>query len=212
MQNRTHIKHLKAFLGEQVPMRSIIVFSDRCTLKSVQIKSNDISVINRYSVAPVVSGICNQIPAALLSESDIADIYNKLYPYTQVDAMAKAQHIANIHNNLNPQPIQQTPPTDVPVPQNEIIQTPVTETIQTETVIQAQAETVEPTTDSEPPITTEAESSIQTVTEPQPLKCPKCSGNLVLRTATRGANAGNQFYGCSNYPKCKYIQNVVIIW
>ncbi|MBR3866062.1 MAG: topoisomerase DNA-binding C4 zinc finger domain-containing protein, partial [Clostridia bacterium] len=29
-----------------------------------------------------------------------------------------------------------------------------------------------------------------------------------LRRATRGANAGNQFYGCSNYPKCKYIQNI----
>lgn len=35
MQNRSHIKHLKAFLGEQVPMRSIIVFSDRCKLKNV---------------------------------------------------------------------------------------------------------------------------------------------------------------------------------
>ena len=51
MQNRSHIKYLKAFLGEQVPMRSIIVFSDRCTLKSVQIRSNDISVINRYNVS-----------------------------------------------------------------------------------------------------------------------------------------------------------------
>ncbi len=208
MQNRTHIKHLKAFLGEQVPMRSIIVFSDRCTLKSVQIKSNDIGVINRYSVAPVVSGICNQIPADLLNESDIADIYNKLYPYTQVDAMAKAQHIANIHNNLNPQPIQQIQPTDIPVLQNETIQTPVTESIQTETVIQTKAETVEPTTDNEPLVTTESEPSIQTITESQPLKCPKCDGNLVLRTATRGVNAGNQFYGCSNYPRCKYIQNI----
>ncbi len=208
MQNRTHIKHLKTFLSEQVPMRSIIVFSDRCTLKSVQIKSNDISVINRYNVASVVSGICSQIPAKLLSESDIANIYNKLYPYTQVDAMVKAQHIANIHNNLKPQPILQTPPTDVPVPQNETIQTPVTEPTQTETVIQAQTQTLEPTTDSELPTTTEFKPPIQTLVEPQPLKCPKCNGNLVLRTATRSANVGNQFYGCSNYPKCKYIKNI----
>ncbi len=208
MQNRTHIKHLKAFLGEQVPMRSIIVFSDRCTLKNVQIKSNDISVINRYSVAPVVSDICSQIPADLLSESDITNIYNKLYLYTQVDAMAKAQHIVNIHNNLNPQLILQTSPTNVSVPQNENIQTPVMESTQTETVIQAQTETLEPTTDSELPTTIEVEPPIQTVLEPQPLKCPKCNGNLVLRTATRGANVGNQFYGCINYPKCKYIQNI----
>ncbi len=33
--------------------------------------------------------------------------------------------------------------------------------------------------------------------------CPECSSSMVLRTARRGANAGNQFWGCSNYPKCK---------
>ena len=57
MQNHSHIKNLKYLLDEQFPIRSIIVFSDRCTLKSVQIKSNDISVINRYNVAPVVSAM-----------------------------------------------------------------------------------------------------------------------------------------------------------
>ena len=30
-------------------------------------------------------------------------------------------------------------------------------------------------------------------------KCPRCGGNLVRRTGTYGA-----FYGCSNYPNCKY--------
>lgn len=40
------------------------------------------------------------------------------------------------------------------------------------------------------------------------LICERCGAKLVLRTATRGANAGNQFYGCSNYPHCKYIKNV----
>ncbi len=37
--------------------------------------------------------------------------------------------------------------------------------------------------------------------------CPRCGGKLVLRTAKKGANSGNQFYGCSNYPKCKYTKN-----
>lgn len=41
------------------------------------------------------------------------------------------------------------------------------------------------------------------------LVCPKCGGALVLRVAKRGANAGNSFYGCSNYPKCRYVQNTV---
>jgi len=33
--------------------------------------------------------------------------------------------------------------------------------------------------------------------------CPKCGGELVLRTAKRGPNAGGRFWGCSNYPKCR---------
>ena len=41
------------------------------------------------------------------------------------------------------------------------------------------------------------------------LICPKCGKQLVLRTARRGANAGRQFYGCSNFPKCRFIMNIV---
>lgn len=137
MQNRSHIKHLRLFLGEQTPAHSIIVFSDRCTLKSIQVTSNDINVIKRCNVAPVVFNICNQTPIDLLNENNITAIYDKLYPFTQVDESVKVQHIANVQ-----------------IP-----------------------------------------------------KCPYCNVNLVLRTATRGTNAGKQFYGCSNYPKCKYVQN-----
>lgn len=195
MQNRSHIKHLKAFLGEQLPMRSIIVFSDRCTLKSVQIRSDDISVINRYNVAPVVFGICNQISNDLLTDNDVTEIYNKLYPYTQVDEIAKMQHITNIHNNLHPQSVQQVDktPTQV-IPQNQI-----------ETIIEQQDAVVIDTT-NETPVEIIKPEIIDD--EQQVLKCPKCNGDLILRTATRGANKGKQFYGCSNYPKCKYIQNI----
>ncbi len=38
--------------------------------------------------------------------------------------------------------------------------------------------------------------------------CPKCGNKLVLRTAKKGENAGNQFYGCSNFPKCRFIKNL----
>lgn len=33
--------------------------------------------------------------------------------------------------------------------------------------------------------------------------CPECGAPMVLRTARRGRNAGNQFYGCSAYPSCR---------
>lgn len=38
--------------------------------------------------------------------------------------------------------------------------------------------------------------------------CPKCRAPMIKRTAKRGANAGNEFYGCSNYPKCKSVLNL----
>ena len=38
--------------------------------------------------------------------------------------------------------------------------------------------------------------------------CPRCGKPLILRTAKKGDKAGNQFYGCSGFPKCRYIENV----
>lgn len=38
--------------------------------------------------------------------------------------------------------------------------------------------------------------------------CPLCGGKLILRTAKKGPNPGNTFYGCSNYPNCKFTQNL----
>ena len=33
--------------------------------------------------------------------------------------------------------------------------------------------------------------------------CPKCGSPMALRTAKRGANAGQQFWGCTSYPSCR---------
>ena len=39
--------------------------------------------------------------------------------------------------------------------------------------------------------------------------CPKCGNVLVLRIAKQGVNKGNKFYGCSNFPKCRYTLNAL---
>lgn len=33
--------------------------------------------------------------------------------------------------------------------------------------------------------------------------CPRCGVAMVIRTARQGSNAGKNFYGCKNYPRCK---------
>ncbi|MCR4896489.1 MAG: NERD domain-containing protein [Lachnospiraceae bacterium] len=40
------------------------------------------------------------------------------------------------------------------------------------------------------------------------MTCPRCGSPLVMRTAKKGDNAGNQFYGCSAFPKCRYVKNM----
>ncbi len=58
-------------------------------------------------------------------------------------------------------------------------------------------------------VATEAPKEEQSVDKAEDnLVCPRCGGQLVLRTAKKGDNAGNRFYGCSNFPKCRYIKNL----
>jgi restriction system protein len=38
--------------------------------------------------------------------------------------------------------------------------------------------------------------------------CPQCGSAMVLRTAKKGANAGNTFWGCMTFPKCRGIREV----
>jgi hypothetical protein len=47
--------------------------------------------------------------------------------------------------------------------------------------------------------------SVSPPDNPPPI-CPRCGSTMVLRTATRGENKGNQFWGCSGYPKCRFIK------
>jgi restriction system protein len=48
-----------------------------------------------------------------------------------------------------------------------------------------------------------AETAPDAGTSDTPPSCPKCSSEMVRRTAKRGANAGSSFWGCSNYPHCR---------
>lgn len=38
--------------------------------------------------------------------------------------------------------------------------------------------------------------------------CPRCGHPLILREAKRGEHVGEKFWGCSNYPHCRFIEKV----
>jgi topoisomerase-like DNA binding C4 zinc finger protein/restriction-modification enzyme MmeI-like protein len=39
--------------------------------------------------------------------------------------------------------------------------------------------------------------------DPQTPECPLCHSTMVLRTPRHGNNAGQTFWGCSNFPPCR---------
>jgi hypothetical protein len=40
------------------------------------------------------------------------------------------------------------------------------------------------------------------------LVCPKCGAPMIKRKASKGINVGSEFYGCTNFPKCRCIINI----
>lgn len=44
---------------------------------------------------------------------------------------------------------------------------------------------------------------------PETPDCPKCESTMVKRKARQGVRAGQEFWGCSRYPKCRVIINLL---
>lgn len=51
-------------------------------------------------------------------------------------------------------------------------------------------------------------TSLSDPEQKEDLVCPRCGSPLVLRQAKKGKYSGNSFYGCSGFPKCRYIKNI----
>lgn len=143
MQNKTHINWLKRFVGSDVPMFSMVVFSNECEFKELDLMNTpeNVFVLYRREVSPTIFKCFKEYPR-VLSDSQAERIYNKLLPLTNPDFAVKEQHKQDVYDKKHG------------------------------------------------------------------LICPNCGGRLVIRTARSGSNAGSQFYGCSNYPKCRYTRNI----
>lgn len=137
-QNYNHIKWLKKLVGEDVQMFSVIVFSERCTLKKVTYDAENALVVKRERLVREIKRLWRKSPD-VLTEQRIAEICQKLEPITNVDDAVKQAHIDSIKNAM---------------------------------------------------------------------KCPKCGVELIVRTAKKGSHAGERFYGCAAFPKCRYTRQL----
>lgn len=96
-QNQTHIKYLRSYLQWEnyLPIWSVIVFSNRCELKQIEITRENVFVVQCQEVySRILTLIDNN--AYVLSKNDIDDIYRYLYPLTQVSDEVKRQHNENV--------------------------------------------------------------------------------------------------------------------
>jgi hypothetical protein len=96
-QNNTHIKHLALLLRdiEAKHFKSIIVFSERCTLKKLEVYSENIKVVNRYDLTKTINSLISDSDS-ILTEEQTTEIYNTLKPHTRVSDDVKSAHVENI--------------------------------------------------------------------------------------------------------------------
>ena len=94
MQNKLHIRCLNEYLKEEYPVYSVIAFSQRCELKKIELVSDNAAVVKRNDILKVLAK--NSKYVGQLDEKTISEIYDKLYPLTQVSEEVKKQHIENI--------------------------------------------------------------------------------------------------------------------
>lgn len=165
-QNKTHIKWLKAYLEDDVPMFSIIVFSDRCEFKKMVVDISDVRVIHRERLYYNINEIWCKYPD-VMSNQQINTIFEKLKILTNVDDAVKQNHISSIKRKYDK---------PASVSDESVMTFPV------------------------------AEESVQE--HKDELVCPRCGNALVLRQAKKGERVGKSFYGCSAFPKCRYIKNI----
>lgn len=98
-QNASHIKHLSQYLEDEIPMFSLIVFSERCTLKKISVHIPDVHVLKRDLLYATVREIWSE-KKDVLDEETQKKIYEKLKKLTKVSAEQKRQHIESIRKKF----------------------------------------------------------------------------------------------------------------
>lgn len=89
------MKKWRQYLDADIPLFSIIAFSERCELKKVTVESEDIYVIKRDRLYATVRTIWEK-QEDCLSENQVEELYCKLKKLTQVDEATKQAHIKDI--------------------------------------------------------------------------------------------------------------------
>ena len=96
-QNKGHINALKTAteLDNDDLYKSYIIFSERCTLKKINVTSPNVKVIKRNTLIKTIKEDI-QSSASLLKIEEVNQLYLKLQKYAHADETAKKAHVDNV--------------------------------------------------------------------------------------------------------------------
>ena len=210
MQNNLHLRWLRHQIdkSDELPIYSVIVFGTRCRLKSIHLTTGQHAVVTHSNLLRRVTGIAENHQA--LTAEQINSIYEILYPMTQVGEDVKQKHIQDIEAAL--QHSLQTEETQTSDTADANTQDAVGVDTQEESAIFCEVPVIPYSAENHRTSPADTGTDARHATpddtplpkETQAPRCPVCGGALVLRTAKKGCNAGDQFWGCKNYPSCHY--------
>jgi hypothetical protein len=97
LQNKGHIKALKSIvkIDKEDFYKSYIIFSERCTLKKVNVTSPNVKVIKRNALIKTIKQNI-QSSSRLMTKEAVNQLYLKLKKYTCADKAIKKAHVENI--------------------------------------------------------------------------------------------------------------------
>ena len=95
-QNSTHIRAIQHFLGlPNEAFHSVIVFSERCQLKAIEVTSPNVYVLKREDLKRFIQKQ-KQSAEQIFTQGEIETMYQKLLPQMQVTEKVKKQHLQTI--------------------------------------------------------------------------------------------------------------------
>ncbi len=95
-QNATHIRAVQDFLAlPSEVIHSVIIFSERCELKKIEVTSHNVHVIKREDLQHFIE-TRKQAGKQYFTKAEIEAIYKKLLPQMQVSQEVKSRHVQTI--------------------------------------------------------------------------------------------------------------------
>ncbi|WP_462411449.1 nuclease-related domain-containing protein [Neobacillus sp. Marseille-QA0830] len=96
-QSKAHITALKSVLGTENDhlFKSYLVFSERCSLKKINVTSPTVKVMKRDALIPAMKKEISSNEKRM-SHQEIERLYYKLNPYTHANASVKEAHVRQV--------------------------------------------------------------------------------------------------------------------